>query len=68
MQKRGPKPKFGERADAVFTVRVTQEQRAKLLAAAETNLVTVTDLIRDAVESYVADFSDEPMFEEVAAR
>jgi hypothetical protein len=68
MSKRGRPPKFGEAADVQLRVQVTPQQRQRLQAAAKLNLTTVSDLVRDAVESYVADFSDDPMFKEVAAR
>jgi hypothetical protein len=59
---RGAKPRFGSTADVVVCLRVTPEQREKLQEVAARNLTTVADLLRDAVDSYVADFSDEPMF------
>jgi hypothetical protein len=62
MQKRGPKPKYGEAVTAIVKIKVTPSQRAKLLAAAKANLVTVTDAVRDAINDYVADYSDETVF------
>jgi hypothetical protein len=66
MPKRGPKPKYGEAVGVLVRVLVTPQQRRRLHEAAKLNLTTVSDLVRDAVDSYVADFSDEPMFEEAA--
>jgi hypothetical protein len=63
MSKRGRKPKFGEAAECRMWVRVTPRQHTRLQEAARLNLTTVADLVRDAVDSYVADFSDEPMFD-----
>lgn len=63
MSKRGRKPKFGEAADVQLRVQVTPSQRLRLQAAAKLNLTTVSDLVRDAVDSYILDFSDEPMFD-----
>jgi predicted DNA-binding protein len=64
MPKRGRKPKFGEAAEDELRIRVTPEQRRRLQESAKLNLTTVADLVREAVASYVADFSDDPMFEE----
>jgi hypothetical protein len=63
MPKRGPKPKYGEAAAVRVFVCVTPEQRTRLHEAAKLNLTTVSDLVRDAVDSYILDFSDEPMFD-----
>jgi hypothetical protein len=60
---RGRPPKFGEAADVQLRVQVTPSQRLKLQQAAKLNLTTVSDLVREAVDSYVLDFSDEPMFD-----
>jgi hypothetical protein len=67
MSKRGPKPKYGEAVHAQVKVWVTPQQRLRLQHAAKVNLTTVSDLLRDAVESYVSDFSDDPMFDEPAS-
>ena len=66
MRRHGPKPKYGETAGDFVKVRVTAQQHSRLREAAKANLSTVADLLRDAVESYVADFSDDPMFEDRA--
>jgi hypothetical protein len=63
MQKPGPKPKYGEAVHAQVKVWMTPQQRLRLQHAAKVNLTTVSDLVREAVENYVSDFSDDPMFE-----
>src|SRR5687767_3675168 len=63
LSSRGARPRFGQPTDVVVCLRVTTEQREKLQEAAARNQTTVADLLRDAVDSYVADFSDEPMFQ-----
>lgn len=63
MSTRGARPRFGQATDATVCLRVTSDQRVKLQEAARRNKTTVADLLRDAVDSYVADFSDEPMFD-----
>lgn len=62
MPKPGPKPRFGVAADVVLRVRVTPQQRVRLQQVAALNLTTTAGVIRQALESYVADFSDDPMF------
>jgi hypothetical protein len=62
MQKRGPKPKYGEAVTAIVKIKVTPSQRKKLLAAAKANLVTLTEFCRDAINDHVADCSDELVF------
>jgi hypothetical protein len=64
MPSRGARPRFGQLADAVVCFRVTPEQRVKLQEVAARNRTTVADLLREAVDNYVADFSDEPMFQD----
>jgi hypothetical protein len=63
MSKRGPKPKYGETAADELRVRVTAQQRLRLQHAAKVNLTTVANLVRDAVDDYMLDFSDEPLFD-----
>ena len=63
MPSRGARPRFGQATDTKVYLRVTKDQRQKLREAAERNKTTVADLLREAVDSYVADFSDEPMFQ-----
>jgi hypothetical protein len=60
--KRGPKPKYGEPADSVVVVRVTRTQRECLERAAQTNLVTMREVIREAIDGYLSDYGDESAF------
>lgn len=62
MSSRGARPRFGQATDATVCLRVTSDQRVKLQEAAKRNGTTVADLLREAVDDCVADFSDEPVF------
>jgi len=46
----------------MVSLRVTAEQRKHIRIAAAENHTDVAGLLRDAIESYVADFRDDPVF------
>lgn len=54
--------RFDEAATAAIRIRVTPQQRAALLQVARENNARVADVIRDAVDDYVADYSDANVF------
>jgi hypothetical protein len=62
MSTRGARPRFGQATDTTVCLRVTSDQRVKLREAAKRNGTTVADLLREAVDDCVSDFSDEPVF------
>lgn len=49
---------FGDPAVASIHVRVTEEQRRTLERHARENRISVSSMIRDAVNSFVADYQD----------
>lgn len=58
-----PTPRqFDEPAHIVIQVRVTREQRRNLELVARENLTTVSEAIREAVDEYVTDCQDRPIF------
>ena len=58
----GRKPKRDVAAEDRISFRVTRTERAELDAAAKENDVSVTDLVRDAVNEYVADYRERAVF------
>lgn len=54
--------RFGEPATEAIRVRVTREQRRELRRVARENRTDVTGVIRDAVNTYVADYRERPVF------
>lgn len=58
-----PRPRrFEERATVVISIRVTPAQQDDLRQVARENHVKLADVIRDAVNSYVADYREAPAF------
>ena len=58
-----PRPPRGdEPAVVAISVRVTESQRCDLEQVARDNRSNVSDVIRDAVHSYVADYRDARVF------
>ena len=53
---------FGEPATEAIRVRVTRDQRLALERVALENHTDVAGLIRDAVNTYVADYKDSAVF------
>lgn len=58
----GRKPRGEEAADSGVCIRLTAEERADLEAVAQENQCSLTDLLRDAVNSFVADYRETPVF------
>lgn len=58
-----PRPAlFGEPATAAIRVRVTPEQRRELERVARENRTAVADVIRLAVNTFVSDYREQPVF------
>lgn len=53
---------FGQPATVAIRVRVTRAQRLAVRQVARENRTNVAAVIRDAVDSYVADYRDEQVF------
>lgn len=65
VRKRGrPRRVEGERASERIWALLTPNERASLVAAAKENGITISQLIRDAVNDYVADYGERPVFAE----
>ena len=58
----GRPTKFDEPAAASIRVRVTPDQRRALQQVAADNRLTVADTIREAVNVFVADYSEASVF------
>ena len=57
------RPRQGDEvATAAIRVRVTPAQRQAIQQAAEVNQTSPSGVIRDAVNAYVADYGDRPVF------
>jgi hypothetical protein len=62
--KRGPKPRAGVGATVVLVVRVTADERHDLeQVARETHRASIADVIREAVNEYVADYRESQVFQ-----
>lgn len=59
-------PRFDEKATAVVSVRLTPEQRRDLLRVSVDCRTTLADVIREAVNEYVADYGERAVFRSVA--
>lgn len=55
-------PLFGEPATDAIRIRVTPQQRRDLEHVARDNRTDVADVIREAVNEYVSDYRDRPVF------
>lgn len=53
---------FGDPATDVIRVRVTPEQRVALERVAEQNHTNIAGVIRDAVNTFVADYGESSVF------
>ena len=53
---------FGEAATEMIRVRVTRSQRRDLEQVARENRADLSGVIRDAVNTYVADYRERPVF------
>ena len=58
----GRPPTRGAVARAVFHVRITASERRDLDDVARENCVTVSEVLREAVNEYVADYRDRAVF------
>lgn len=59
--------KYGSPAADTIRVRVTRVQRIDLVQVAKDNRVRVYDVIRDAVDQYVADYRERLVFRGTSA-
>lgn len=62
MGKRGRQPRFGTPATRRTTIRLTDDQHRDLENVARENGISVSDVLRDAVNDYVADYRERPVF------
>lgn len=62
-ERRGPKPTRGVTASARVCVRLTDGERSDLARVARENHTNVADVIREAVNEYVSDYRERPVFE-----
>jgi len=63
IRRRGRRPTFETAATVRVGLRLTKAQREDLLRVAAVNQTDISGAIRDAVDSYVADFrDDQPVF------
>lgn len=61
--KRGPKPQRGASATFRIAVRVTEAEQRDLEQVAKENHATLAEVIREAVNEYVADYRERrPVF------
>ncbi len=58
----GPRPRAGARAGRVIAVRVTAAEAADLAAVARDSRMTVSAVIREAVNEFVADYRERGVF------
>lgn len=61
-RRRGPRPQYGDAADVVVRVRMTEEQRQDLEQVARDNQTTLSAAVREAVNEYVSDYRDKKVF------
>lgn len=62
MGKRGRQLRFGTPATCKTSMRLTESQRRDLEEVARENGVSVSDVLRDAVDDYVADYRERLVF------
>ncbi len=58
----GRRPRSGERAGLVIAVRVTAAEATDLAAVARETHQTISELIREAVNEFVADYRERGVF------
>lgn len=61
-ERRGPKPQRGDVASVTIQIRLTPNERADLEQVAKDNHTSLTDIIRESVNEFVADYRDKPVF------
>jgi hypothetical protein len=61
-KKRGRQPRAGVRATKRVEIVITETERAELEIVARENGQRVSSLVRDAVNTYVADYRDKDVF------
>lgn len=62
MPKRGRPPRADRPATEIVKLRLTPAERADLDAVAAENGVSRNELLRDALNGYVADYRERPVF------
>ena len=62
----GRRPRTNARSSNRLWIRITDEERADLEQVARENSCTVTAVMRDAVNTYVADYGERPVFERLS--
>jgi hypothetical protein len=65
--KGGRQPRTDKASTSRLTIRMTVDERAALEAAAKTNHVCLAEVLREAVNEYVADYGARPVFKEISA-
>lgn len=60
--RRGRPPRAGVRANHIVRIRATPIQKAQLREVAKAEHRPMADVIRDAINEYVADFSERVIF------
>ena len=60
--RRGRKPRSGRPANVIVCIRLTDDERLDLEHVANENKTTITDVVREAVNEYVADYRENSVF------